>query len=55
MTEELNAPLRLSPIMAQIVEEACAAYGYNAGNLVTASVYADWAGVTIRPQVPKGS
>ena len=53
MTEELNVPLRLFPNVAEIVQEACAAYGDNAGNLVTNHVYADWATVTIQPQVPK--
>ena len=40
----------LTPIMAEIVEEARTAYGDDAGNLVTARVYEDAAGVKMRPR-----
>ena len=50
MARELDAPLRLFPVMAEIVEEARTAYGDDAGNLSTARIYEDAAGIKIRPR-----
>jgi 3-hydroxyisobutyrate dehydrogenase-like beta-hydroxyacid dehydrogenase len=50
LAKELGVPLRLFPIMREIVEEARRAYGDGAGNLVTARVYEDAAGIAFRPQ-----
>ncbi len=50
MARELGVPMRLFPVMAEIVEEAVAAYGEGAGNLVTARLYEDAAGVAFRPK-----
>ena len=50
VARELGVPLRLFPVMAEIVEEARTAYGDAAGNLVTARVYEDAAGVEFRPK-----
>ena len=47
---ELGAPLRLIPITRQVVEEARAAYGDDAGNLSTLRLYEDAAGVKFRPR-----
>ena len=50
MARELGVPTRVFPVMAEIVEEALAAYGEGAGNLVTARLYEDAAGVAFRPK-----
>ncbi len=50
MARELGVPMRIFPVMAGIVEEALAAYGEGAGNLVTARLYEDAAGVAFRPK-----
>ena len=50
MARELGAPLRVFPVMQEIVKEACVAYGEGAGNLVTARLYEDAAGVVFRPR-----
>ena len=47
---ELGAPLRLIPLTGQVVEEARAAYGDDAGNLSTMRLYEDAAGVKFRPR-----
>lgn len=50
MAREFGVPLRLFPVMQEIVEQARAAYGDDAGNLVTARVYEDAAGIAFRPK-----
>ena len=50
IARELGVPMRLFPVMAEIVEEARKAYGDGAGNLVTSRLYEDAAGVAFRPK-----
>lgn len=50
LAKELGVPLRLFPVMQEIVEQARRAYGDGAGNLVTARVYEDAAGIAFRPK-----
>ena len=50
LADELGAPLRLIPLTGQVVEEARAAYGDDAGNLSTMRLYEDSAGVKFRPR-----
>ncbi|MBT6118035.1 MAG: NAD(P)-dependent oxidoreductase [Rhodospirillaceae bacterium] len=50
MAREFGVPLRLFPVMQEIVEQARTAYGDGAGNLVTARVYEDAAKIAFRPK-----
>ena len=50
LADELGAPLRLIPLTGQVVEEARATYGDDAGNLSNMRLYEDAAGVKFRPR-----
>ena len=50
IARELDVPMRLFPVTGEIVEAARLAYGDDAGNLVTARIYEDAAGVAFRPK-----